>query len=821
MALDRALKPIVDVRKEETGTMLLMFSYSFLAMTAYNILKPSTRSLFISQLGAEQLPWVLLAAGVLIGFIMQGYSRIVALIPRKWVIPAALAAMIGLLVVFWLLFQTRSDWVAAAFYFYGLILGILLISQFWTLANDIYDPRQAKRLFGFIGGGASLGGMAGSAILYFFAQPVGTTNLLLVSAVLLGMCLFVVATILGRTRAELKGITETGEEGGVGGKEAIRLLRSSTHLQVIALVIGFAAVGAAVIEQQLNMAAEAFKGGNNTDSITQFLGQVQFYLSLAGFVIQIWLTSRIHRLLGIGFALLILPMSLGTTAVIMLLNAALWAPALARVLDSSLRYTVDKTTREILFLPLPSDLRFRAKPFVDVTVDRVAKGLGALLILILISDWGLNLDWQRMSYASLVLTGLWVFAAQRAKRGYLAAFRKSIDRRDMTAADVRLNVGDLQTVETLIEELADPDEQRVLYAIDILESLDKRNLITPLLLYHESPNVRGRALQALGAARPQMAKRWLPHVQRLLGDPDSRVRVAAMSALANIREESVVDIVRPHLTDRDAAVACSAAIVLARNGAPADGDAAETTLVHLAASPEGSVRRQVAAAVRTDVDPRFHHVLIPLLYDDDPAVAEEALRSVRGLGNASFLFVPTLVSLLRHRRLKGAAREVLVGYGPDVVPVLAHFLRDRDEDIWVRRHIPATLARIPSQAAMDTLVGALADEPDGFVRFKLLTAIDQLHRNQPELTFDRKPLEALVLHQAGRYFTWLSLHHNLFVRDRLPADTLLAQALREKTQRAVNRIYVLLGVLYPWEDVGAARWAIERGDAKARSSALE
>ena len=85
----------------------------------------------------------------------------------------------------------------------------------------------------------------------------------------------------------------------------------------------------------------------------------------------------------------------------MLLNAALWAPALARVLDQSLRYTVDKTTREILFLPLPGDIKLKAKSFVDVTVDRVAKALGALLLLVLVKPWGLNLDWQQLSYASL------------------------------------------------------------------------------------------------------------------------------------------------------------------------------------------------------------------------------------------------------------------------------------------------------------------------------------------------------------------------------------------------------------------------------------
>ena len=140
-----------------------MFAYSFLAMTAYNILKPITRSKFISDLGADNLPYVQLAAGVLIGVLMHALQ-----LGRSRGCRAAGSfrsrrrARSALLVLFWVLFQTGADWVSVAFYVLGLILGILLISQFWTLANDIYDPRQARRLFGFIGGGASLGGAMGA-----------------------------------------------------------------------------------------------------------------------------------------------------------------------------------------------------------------------------------------------------------------------------------------------------------------------------------------------------------------------------------------------------------------------------------------------------------------------------------------------------------------------------------------------------------------------------------------------------------------------------------------------------------------------------------
>lgn len=818
--LKRALRPIVDVQEREAVSLVLMFAYSFLAMTAYNILKPLTRSQFIRSLGADNLPYVLMAAGVLIGFLMAGYSKGVSLLPRKAVIPVAQAVLAGLLVVFWFLFQTGSDWVAVGFYFLGLIMGILLISQFWTLANEIYDPRQAKRVFGFIGGGSSLGGAMGSYLLTSLVSVTGPTNLLLVSAAILGLCAFIVIAILRREKdVSLEGVTETGEEGGVKWTEALRLLKSSRHLQIIAMVIGFAAIGAAIIEQQLNMAAAEFaKGGTDLEKI---LGSVQLYLSLIGFVIQVWLTSRIHRFLGIGFALLILPVSLGATAFVMLFNKALWAPMTARISDTSLRYTVDKTTREILFLPLPSDLKSRAKPFVDVTMDRLAKGVGGLLILVLIQPWGLNLTWQQLSYASLTMTALWVVAALVAKRGYLLAFRQSIQGKHVAPQDVRLSVGDLQTVETLIGELADPDEQRVIYAIDILESLDKRNLITPLLLYHESPRVRTRALAALAGASPDVAERWLPNVQRMLKDPDAHVRSAAVAALANMRSAPVADLVRPFVAGDDPHLAATASVVLAHSDKREDTELAEATLARLAAdATRPDVRRDVAAAIRQVEDPRVRQLLVPLLYDEDPSVAEEAMASVRALRAGDFSFVPTLIALLRHRRLKRAAREVLVGYGADVVPALAYFLSDPDEDVWVRRHIPATLARIPVQASMDALARAVGSA-DGFLRFKVIEAIDTLHRAHPALTLDGKAFEPLVRREAQRFYAWLSLRHNLFVRAGLPAGALLNRALGDKIARSKDRVWRLLGTLYSPGDMDAARVAIEGRDPRPRSSALE
>lgn len=818
--LQRILSPIVEVRKEESLTAFLMFAYSFLAMTAYNAIKPLTRSKFITDLGADNLPYVLLAAGFIIGVLMTGYAWLMARLPRRWALPITQVGMAALLIVFWFLFHIGATWVSVAFYLAGLILGVLLISQFWTLANVVYDPRQAKRLFGFIGGGAPLGGIAGSA-LAAYAKQIGSVNLILPSAALMLLCAGLVAMIIGREGIEADPVAGVKREKGVSATEAFDLLRRSSHLQIIALVISFAAVGAAIIEQQLNMAAQAAKGASATDSITTFLATVGLWTSSIGFVIQIWLTSKIHRYLGIGFALMILPVSLGTTAIVMLLNAALWAPGLARVLDQSLRYTVDKTTREILFLPLPADIKLKAKSFVDVTVDRAAKALGALLLLVLVKPWGLHLDWQRLSYASLAVTALWIYMALRARKGYLTAFRQSLERRDVEAADVRLSGGDLSTIETLVQELSQPDPARVIYAIDMLESLDKRNLVTPLLLYHDSPAVRRRALRALGSVRGDIAVRWLPQVRRMLGDGDAGVRAAAIGAIGAINNEDAAALSRPLLADADPRIRVTAAVALAGSDAPADVDAAEMALVDLASdNSERRGRRDVAAGIRHIASPRFRRLLIPLLYDPAPEVADEAMESVRAAGASDFVFLPTLVTLLRKRVLKARAREVLVSYGEPVVDALAHFMRDPDEDIWVRRHIPGTLALIPSQKSVDVLVAAL-DEPDGFLRYKAIAALERLRRTDAPLSFPRDAIERLTLREARNYFNALSLHANLFGRKQLPPDSLLTATLEQKMERSKDRVYRLLTLLYPWRDIAAAKWTLRHGDPRSRASASE
>ena len=426
---------------------------------------------------------------------------------------------------------------------------------------------------------------------------------------------------------------------------------------------------------------------------------------------------------------------------------------------------------------------------------------------------------------TLVVVAIWLAVAYRARDTYVTAIRVGLETRAMRPAEVRVDVADLTTVEALLEELAHPDERRVLYAIDVLESLDKRNLVTPLLLNHESANVRARAINVMSSGHATLPQRWQSMIQRMVNDSNPRVRAEAIVALAKVRRQDATDLARDILnqTNTTPRVCISAAVVLAGSGDRDDVAEAETTLGRLATDlQEGAAdtRRDVAAAIREIRNPAVRHLLIPLLQDPDPDVAEEAMRSVMALQPLDALFVPTLISLLGDPRLKSGARTAIVSYGEPVLDMLRHVAGDRDEDLEIRRHIPATIARIPCQRAMDGLV-PLLDDPDQRLRYKAIAAMESLRRRRSDVTFPTESVDALLMTEASKYFEYLTLRDDLFGRSGMSETALLARVLRERIAQAVERASRLLSLLHPWKDIATARWAITHGNASARAHAFE
>ena len=139
----------------------------------------------------------------------------------------------------------------------------------------------------------------------------------------------------------------------------------------------------------------------------------------------------------------------------------------------------------------------------------------------------------------------------------------------------------------------------------MLESLDKRSLVTPLLLYHESPDVRRRALRAIGAVRRDIAASWLPQVRRMLSDADSGVRAAAIAAIGNINNEDAATLSRPLLADPDARIRVTAAVALAASPLPATWMPRKLRFWIWRRTPSRARCATMSAPIRHIENPRF------------------------------------------------------------------------------------------------------------------------------------------------------------------------------------------------------------------------
>jgi CRP-like cAMP-binding protein len=133
--------------------------------------------------------------------------------------------------------------------------------------------------------------------------------------------------------------------------------------------------------------------------------------------------------------------------------------------------------------------------------------------------------------------------------------------------------------------------------------------------------------------------------------------------------------------------------------------------------------------------------------------------------------------------------------------------------------VPATVAAIPCEGSLRALVAGLTD-PDGFLRYKIIEAIGTLRRTHPQFPLPAGLAHTLLLDETGRYYTYLTLRANL-VRHESAAGSLVVRALDDKLGRALDRVYRVLGLIYPWQDVDAARRSREGHDPRKRAHAIE
>ncbi len=783
------LSGIVDIQPGEKAVALLLFLYFFFITAPYYIIKSLRNASFLDRLTDARLPLAYFLTAVLMGLIVNLHSRLQVRLPRRNLIVGSLAFFLATMFVFWWLLRYPWEWVPVAFWVWANIFAIVLVTQFWILVNDTFNPREAKRLIGFIGSGAQLGAILGGVLAGLLARGSGSGLLLPLAAGMLGLGIASVFEIFRRQKQRAASPAAQPEQkaahgpsaGGrkFGFRDAFKTTRTDAFLRLLAGIMVVTWVVSTLIDYQFNsVVSRRIEGAPN---LTSFFGFFNAGAMAVAFLLQLLLTSRIIKSWGIRVTLLIYPLALlffsGGTGLIA--YASILPAILLKASDKSLAYSLNQSVRELLYIPISPDQKYQAKIFIDMFLNRFAKGLGAVILMGLLLAFPREAALRFISVAVVLCIALWVLLNLRAGRQYGSIVKDKLEQYERGERLVAQQV-DIDTTKLVFDTLESRDRSDVLYSMNLFDLIKKHKLTPDVrrLIDRRSGEIRTASLGTVFELEetglgPSLEEGW---------DDD-----ALKQEVQEIMElEAYQEVMKEHIGQ-----------TLRRDG------------------PEGEVERMEAAKTIGFMSPRAPAVkwLDDLIQDDSLEVSRLAIRSAGELKRRQN--IPALVQAMKRSALREDAADSLEKYGAKVSGTVADYLHDPGEPEEVRRTAARVLSRLGTQEAADFLALELAPA-GGALEPDIIDALDMIRAGNPKVCFPTEIARARVLDQARA-----GCRRLVEVLEKCGPAGAGSAADRQKDDERLRMIFQLLGLIYPYDDIAKAFQNFRSGTKNSVAYAVE
>jgi len=363
---------VVEIRNEdELGGLLWGTTYGFLIMFSYYILRAVRDEISAADRGNLQYLWT--AVFVVMVLAVPMYSWMASRWSRGVFVPLANRFFILCLVGFWLCLVGLPDdarpWIDRVFYVWSSVFALFVVTIFWGFMADCFDSSQGKRLFAFIAVGSSIGGMVGSSVTAALAAWVPTFSLLLIACVpleLASWCAGVLhrrfATGNVRTAGEsLKAIQGSAWSG-------MKVVFASPYLLgIAAFILLMTFVSTILYFQQAFLTPEAF---TDRGVRTAFFAKIDLAGNILTVLLQVYVTARIVKWLGVGLALALVPIAMTLGFLALGLYPTLAVLVVVQVIYRAGRYGVTKPAREMLWTVVTREQKYKSKPFLDAAIYR-------------------------------------------------------------------------------------------------------------------------------------------------------------------------------------------------------------------------------------------------------------------------------------------------------------------------------------------------------------------------------------------------------------------------------------------------------------------
>lgn len=832
------VKRIFDVREGEFRVSFWMLSYIFLIIAVLLIIKPTVNSLFLSELGVKQLPFAFLMVALVATGSSFLYTKAVESFPLNQVIKITLLSSITVLVLVGVLLSLNlfNGFLLYFFYCWVAIYAVLSASQFWVLANLIYNVREAKRLFGFIGSGAILGGIIGGYLTSILAPFIGNENLIFVASILLIPCLFLLHKIWSFKEDKVGSYRKAKNNISILEKP-FRLILDSKHLTYIACILAVSVLVAKLVDYLFSdFAAAAFY---DAEELTSFFGFWFSTFNLLSLVVQLFITQRIVGIWGVGFSLLLLPLGIFGGSLLFLVLPELSAVVVIKSMDGILKQSIHKSATELLSLPLPFDLKNRTKSFIDVVVDSIATGIAGCLLIFIIS--GLEWPSQYIGVLILVLVCLWLYFIYKVRIEYYKTFRSNLE---VLTNKTDMRIRPFEKKESVIQGmrsvLKNGTEKQLLFMLDKLMEINDPRFADSVeqLLDHPSNMVKTSAIRNLYFLN---SKSMTANVPQLLMEDNPELTIATLSYVLRFAENDNTFIFDRYLNDDNGRIAISALYCLAREARTNEALRVKYSLEERLTKAINALLEDKlhAAETKTVIDtlgianfPKFYPYLTSLLHEEDEEIVQSAILAI---GETKYLLLTdSLIPLLSVKKYRKNATSALVNFGPSVLQLLKTTVEKRTQPIGVIRFIPHVIQQFYSKRAIHHLLELLNDN-DLTVRLEVIKSLSILRNSHPHLKFNRYKVINTIYEECKLYHqTMAAMHSQIIVSYRnrkktkkeitdaeREARTSLLELLERRLDAGLERIFKLLGLRYQQKDIEIAYEALRSEKQEAQLNAIE
>jgi AAA family ATP:ADP antiporter len=772
-------RSVYDVHPGEGVRTLFMALHMTCVLFAYYILRPVSQALFLNKFDIDKLPYLYMLMAAVGGLLAYAYTRVAVRSSLAAAVNWSTAVTVVCLLGIWWMLRYKFPWMLYVFNIWVSLFSIVTVSQAWLVSANVFNSREAKRIYGLLAMSATIGAALGGEFTARLVRIVEPRDLLLATAGMVVLAYGCFRVVAAQKNLNLSAAHAGESEGDFAFKDIVSGIRSHRHLQVIMAIITITFIVDFLVQFQFSaMAKAAF---TDKKELTAFLGSFYgVYLNLASFAMQFFLTAMIVRYLGVGGTLQIMPVVIAIAGAVTALVPRLAAAAAMRLSEAATRYSFNRTGTELLYLPLPTDLKNRTKAFVDIFMDRFGRGLGALFLIGYTAFFEHDPKHPNLTRLSLVICGisiLWFLLSARAGKEYLATVRRRVESRRLDLDGARITVAGAETVALLEKTVAEGTPRQAAYAIGLLADVPGFDIG--------------------------------PHVEVLARHAGAECRAGAYEVAAKARYTGLVE---------------AAARALEGPGTAAEQRAASAYL--LAVSPEGPITAEWVREAAAAADPArralaAHAIglraqdtsgtLRRLLDDPDPMVASAACRSAGQL--ADRIYFEPIVQRLANHAMRGAAIEALAMYGARMCGSLGDILLDSNAPLAIRRQIPRVLRLIRDPRSVEVLMGSVG-AADLAIRTAVVKALNRLRESAPQLQFPAPPIDRQILSEARQCFQLHTLLAPLRAAARPKgASGLLVRTLETRVQQTMERLFRLLGLRYPPNEIYNAYVAVGSGKA--------